>query len=563
MYKVPSIIKNFGIKIYYILIILKHLMESDRVKTGLYNRAKNSNNNSNFTNPVSLKHNIINKNAINFLRNNKNNNKNINAQDISAADVEENKLYNQTKFTNNENNIVNTKYNLSSSNINKSSNYNNNQQLILPEINKNTMPDSYADGKASLSKSLLNTSEKKTNNMSGNINNTNMIQNNNKNIKKRNGTINNTKVTTSYFDNDNIGNKQNSKSKPLGRHNINSTNNNCNLPKSLNTDTNLNLIKNTNKKFTVRKFKTNILKEYLLKESSIKTIQLFLDPKNQKNFILTCKKIYNNFLNNDDLWFIYYCKKFRITRSNSKYKEHTGKWREVFLSSVKKIFDSNYQQIKNKFLKNFNKNKYQTAKDPFSIPNLVYAYMKPSFNIDIDGKIFPVKHIFTNKILSHINYFINFDQEYLDYRKANKVKLYLNEPNLGLSDKIIYDIEIKKKKFLNLETEQIKSNICNIFTYNEFIFSTFEKNLIFFINISLPICKICEICFNFLNGIHSRNLLYKDDLTKDFGLHEYVLLINIKSWKEIFFSLNVNKLDFKRDKDNDEYIFYENDTRSK
>jgi len=497
-------------------------MDPETKITGLYNRAKNSNNHINYNNPLSKKANILNINSINF-------------------------LYNKTNESENKNDYNNEISMKIDSNMNIINNNESNKKLTLPKINEKFH--------------VIN----KKNNVSNNFQNNKILLSNNSkeddiDIKPSGKPINSTRITSS-----------NTKLNKTNQNTINSKN-------KINQNSNMNedivkpkkniLHEETTKKapvqpkkVTVRKFKSNILKEFL-NQSSIKSIQLFLDPKSLKNFILACKKFYLYSLSNDDLWFYYYCKKYKIESTKDKYNQNRSKWREVFLNSIKKIFDQNYDKIKHKFLKNFNMNKYQVSKDPYNIPNLIYNYMKPTYSIEIDGKLFKVKHIFTNKILSHINFFINFDQEYLDSRKANRIKLYLNEKNLGFSDVKIFEIELKKKKFINLENEGIRSKICNIFAYKEMIFSTFEKNYIFFINISLPICKICEIAFDFLKGLHGKNLSYEDDITKDFGLYDYVLLINIKSWKDIFFTLHVNKMDFKKDNEED-YLRYENESRSK
>jgi len=538
-------------------------MESYGIRTGLYNKAKNSNNNSNQGCPISNKAKVLNANSLNFLKNKtleaesekdekyENENENhIEKIDFAAANqmnetiskivlpnIIQNKSANDS-FNNYNNNIIKR-----DSASKQSLLHNYNSKLLLKQQNN------YSSNNYSIS----------TNNAAGAAKNA---------INKRIPSAKNLPI--------NAKPKQTPITKPSS--NTNNTYNNIlnyidlnTKPASEKNSSSLNLIKDEKvlkaaalaaKKPTVRKFITNKIKEFL-KESAIKSIQLFLDPKSLKSFILACKRFYNYCSSNDDLWFIYYTKKYKISPTTDKYSENKGKWRDVFLKSLKKIYTQNFDAIKNKFLKHFNKNKYQISKDPYNIANLVYSNMKPNYNIEIDGKLFPVKHIFTSKILSHINFFVNFDQEFIDYRKANKIKLMLNEKNLGFSDIKIYEIELKKKKFLNLETEEIKSKICNIFSCSEFVFSTFEKNLIFFINISLPICKLCEKCFGFLNGIHGKNLLYQDDLSKDFGLYEYVLLLNFKSWKEIFFTLHVNKLDFKRDSDDPQYVYYESDARSK
>ena len=50
---------------------------------------------------------------------------------------------------------------------------------------------------------------------------------------------------------------------------------------------------------------------------------------------------------------------------------------------------------------------------------------------------------------------------------------------------------------------------------------------------------------DFLKGMHGKNLDYFDDVDTKFGLYDYSLLINIKSWNNIFYTINVNTLDFK------------------
>jgi len=525
-------------------------MDSEKIKTGLYNRAKNSSNNINHMNAISNKTKILNNNSLNFLKNHNNENK--------------------EQIHNNSNEIFDPKdidkiKTLSNQNLNLDIP---NDRLVLPYINKNSgLIHKNVANKTPFHDKKLNEKENLNEDKDIKLNNREFIKN--RITSSRNIANHKKEICKEVMIDTNkiiIQNKNIISNKILEKNKLKNINQTENTRKKESNIYSLDENKNKKspvaiKKPTVRKFKSNIIKEFL-KESSIKSIQIFLDPKSLKNFILACKKFYNFSLTNDDLWFCYYTKRYKIEKSIAKYEENRGKWREVFLKSIKKLFEQNIEHIKNKFLKNFNKNKYQVSKDPYTIPNLVYYYMKPTYNIEIDGKLFSVKHIFTNKILSHINFFINFDQEYLDFRKANKIKLFLNEKNLGFSDAKIYEIELKTKKFLNLENEGIKSKICNIFAYNEFILSTFEKNFIFFINISLPICKICDICFDFLKGIHSKNLLYEDDISKNFGLYEYVLLINIKSWKEIFFNLNVNKLDFKRD-NYGEFLYYENDSKSK
>ncbi len=73
---------------------------------------------------------------------------------------------------------------------------------------------------------------------------------------------------------------------------------------------------------------------------------------------------------------------------------------------------------------------------------------------------------------------------------------------------------------------------------------------------SIPVCKLCESIFNFINGIHTKNLNYECDCDSKFGLYDYSLLINLKSWNKIFFSLTVNTCDLKYDDETDKNNLY-------
>lgn len=317
-------------------------------------------------------------------------------------------------------------------------------------------------------------------------------------------------------------------------------------------------------------------KSEYLKENVLKLIEFYMDPLSLKNFMLTCKKFYKTVCENDELWYYYYLKKF-VGNGNvktkatiktkkmystpliqSKYEENRGKWRSVFLTSMTSIFKTNYTSLKTKFLQKFLKNSYANTKDPFYMSNNLYSFLKPLYYLDIDNKIFPVKHVFSNKILSHINFFANFDQNFIDMNKIKNIKLLFTEKNLGLVNIPITNYEIKKRKFEEFSGNT--SKICKIYYDHEIVISTFEKNLIFFFNISMAICKICEKIFDFVNGIHGKNLDYFDDVDSKFGLYDYTMLINIKSWNQIFYTVNVNTLDFKHE---DEYLFYEFNGESK
>jgi hypothetical protein len=272
--------------------------------------------------------------------------------------------------------------------------------------------------------------------------------------------------------------------------------------------------------------------------------------------MMTCKKIYKTIQENDELWFIYYSKRYQT--KNSKYSDNFSKWRELFFYAMKSLIKTNLESLKHKYLHKYTKNNYEAKKDPYFLANNLYRNMKPSYFLELDSKHYKVKHVYSNKILSHINFFVNFDQEFLQMNKINTIKLNVTEKNLGIFNKCIGTYEIKKRKFT--EYNENTSKICNIFYDSEILISTFEKNLIFFFNISVPICKICESLFDFTKGIHSTNLNYFDDLDSKFGLYDYSLLINIKSWNSIFYSVNVNTMDFKSDEN---LVYYQYTGKSK
>ena len=217
----------------------------------------------------------------------------------------------------------------------------------------------------------------------------------------------------------------------------------------------------------------------------------------------------------------------------------------------------NYDELKNKYLKKYKKNIYSAKKDPYYLTNNLYKNLKrPLYCIEIDKNIFQVKYILTNKILSHINFFVNFDQLYQDLNRIKTIKLLFTEQNIGIYRKPIAVYDIKKIKLKCSETEGVTNKIFKIYYYNDLIISTFDKNNIFFINMSIPVCKLCENIFDFIDGIHTRNLNYECDCDSKFGLYDYSLLINLKSWNKIFFSLMVNTCDLKYDEEEDKNSLY-------
>jgi hypothetical protein len=306
------------------------------------------------------------------------------------------------------------------------------------------------------------------------------------------------------------------------------------------------------------KLKSRQRKEYM-NDNILKVIQVYLDLKSIGKMMLTCKKFYKTINENDHLWFFFYAKRFSTKKT--KYEENKGKWKLTLLNSLSSIYKNNYNSLKTKFTTKFSKNSFANKKDVYFLSNQLYANLKCSYTLSIDGILYPVKYVFTNKILSHINFFTNFDQEFIDLIKVKKIVLYVTEKNLGLLNIKLLEYDMKKKKFENLEQLGISLKICKIYSDKETILSTFDKNLIFFFNISLPICKICECLFDFMRGIHGKNLDYFDDVDSKFGLLDYTLLINLKSWNNIFFTININTLDFK-DGFEDDFYYYENTSQS-
>ena len=300
------------------------------------------------------------------------------------------------------------------------------------------------------------------------------------------------------------------------------------------------------------------VKKRYLKDNNIYTIVTFLDIKSLYFFMLCCKQFYKIANECDDVWYNFYIIKFcKPPKEKINYEINRGNWRKMFLTSSREIYIKNYEELKNKYLKKYKKNIYTAKKDPYYLTNNLYKNLKrPLYCIEIDKKIYQVKYILTNKILSHINFFVNFDQLYQDLNKIKTIKLLFTEQNIGIYRKPIAIYEIKKIRLKCTETEGVTNKIFKIYYYNDLIISTFDKNNIFFINMSIPVCKLCENIFDFIDGIHTRNLNYECDCDSKFGLYDYSLLINLKSWNKIFFSLNVNTCDLKFDEEEDKDNLY-------
>ena len=307
-----------------------------------------------------------------------------------------------------------------------------------------------------------------------------------------------------------------------------------------------------------RNKKMMTVKKRYLKDNNIYTIVTFLDIKTLYNFMLCCKQFYKIANECDDVWYNYYIIKFcKPPKEKIYYEINRGNWKQLYLSASKEIYMKNYDELKNKYLKKYKKNIYSAKKDPYYLTNNLYKNLKrPLYCIEIDKNIFQVKYILTNKILSHINFFVNFDQLYQDLNKIKTIKLLFTEQNIGIYRKPIAVYDIKKINLKCTETEGVTNKIFKIYYYNDLIISTFDKNNIFFINMSIPVCKLCENIFDFIDGIHTRNLNYECDCDSKFGLYDYSLLINLKSWNKIFFSLMVNTCDLKYDEEEDKNSLY-------
>lgn len=203
-----------------------------------------------------------------------------------------------------------------------------------------------------------------------------------------------------------------------------------------------NPVRNYKPSLRLLKPKLKNLKEYL-KDHILKYIQFYLDLSSLKNFMLTCKKFNNSILTNDELWYNLYIKRFN--NKNIPYHLNRSKWKETFFTSIAKIQKTNHESLKTKFLSKMKKNIYQARKDPYYISNHLYSNLQPKYSLELDNKIYPIKYIFSSKILSHINFFVNFDSDYIDMNKLKTLTLLITEKNLGKINQPLVKYDIKKK----------------------------------------------------------------------------------------------------------------------
>lgn len=296
-------------------------------------------------------------------------------------------------------------------------------------------------------------------------------------------------------------------------------------------------------------------KKYLI-QNNLYTLLPYLDVPSLINFMLTCKLFHTVATSSDELWYNVYC---RLYKKELPYDTHRTNWRKYLIQLNQTKYEKNYSQIQKAYLTKYKKNIYTAKKDHYFLSNNLYSKITPSYYIQINKQIFPIKNILSNKILSHINFHINFDTTYIDLYSVMNIKLLFTEQNLGIRSIPIIEYNLKQIKLSTTDKDGLTSKICKVYYYRDLIISTFDKNYIFFINISLPICKICEKVFAFINGIHDRNLNYACDSDSKFGLYDYSLLINLKSWNRIYYSLSVNTCDLKEEKGNGFELYYINE----
>ena len=304
--------------------------------------------------------------------------------------------------------------------------------------------------------------------------------------------------------------------------------------------------------------KKNItLKDSFIKENIFYTVLLFMDPKSLFNFMISNKQFFKIAVACDEIWYNFYIKKFCSPINHPvDYDKFKSKWRNVFIETTKKINQRNYNNLKKAFLEKFKKNNYSIRKDCYFLINNLYKNLKPLYHILINDKLFQTKYILSNKSLSHVNLFIVFNEPVYEMNLIQKIKLLFSEKNIGVHDKLIIEYNIKQIHFKQIDEELINKNY-KIYYFDDLIISTFNNN-IFFINISIPICKICEKVFDYLKGIHSINKSFECDCDRNFGLYDYSLLINLKSWNTIYFSLPFSTCDFKENENNEDLYFISN-----
>ncbi len=379
-------------------------------------------------------------------------------------------------------------------------------------------------------------------------------------------------------------NKSNENINPINNNITNNkSTNNLVLPKINNNRAIISAHNNINNKNIINSFEKNISKPLLnnnlmdiqfnhinkkehssnssfIKDNLFYTIIYYLDSKTFLNFMLTNKRFFRIGVSCDELWYNFYIKRFCNPPNHLvDYEKYKSNWRNVFIETCININKRNYLNLKKKFLEKYNKKNYSIKKDYYFLNNNLYKNLKPNYQFLIDDKVYQIKYILSNKNLSNVNFYITFKENSEDMNSIQKIKILFNEKNLGIHNNLIIEYNLKQMNFKLIENEEIINKNYKIYYSDNIIISTIESNYILFINISIPICKICEKVFDYLNNIHSLNKKYKCDCDSNFGLYDYSLLINLKSYNKLYYCLPIPTCDFKEDENNDE-LYYINDS---
>ena len=408
---------------------------------------------------------------------------------------------------------------------------------------------------------------------------------------KKNSRINNELNSNVNFESINSKNKIDLSNK--SNENINSINNNIINNKSSNNlvlpkinNNNRSIISaniNINKKNIINSFEKNISKPLInnnlidiqfnhinkkehssnsnyIKDNLFYSIIYYLDSKTFLNFMLSNKRFFKIGVSCDELWYNFYIKRFCNPPNHLvDYDKYKSKWRNIFIETCININKRNYINLKKKFLEKYNKKVSSIKKDFYFLNNNLYKNLKPKYQLLINDKEYPIKFILSNKNLSNVNFYITFKDNSENMNSIIKISLLFNEKNLGIHNNLIIEYNLKQMNFRLIDNEEIINKNYKIYYSDNIIISTIDSNYILFINISIPICKICEKIFDFLKNIHSLNKKYKCDCDSNFGLYDYSLLINLKSYNKIYYCLPIPTCDFKEDENNNE-LYYINDS---
>ena len=284
----------------------------------------------------------------------------------------------------------------------------------------------------------------------------------------------------------------------------------------------------------------------LIKDNSLYPIILFLDLKSIYNFMLVNKRFFNVINSSDELLYNVYCIREKKKKINlPSYNQHCGNWKKEFSSIIKNLVLKNYENLKKNFLLK-NKKKFN-KKDHFYLQNNIYNHLKPTFLIQINETFLPVTYTLQHGNLTAVNIFYQFNEkENKTKNDIKKIKILLTDQKYGIFGRIVKEYDnISKINFQSNEHEKYFNKYCTIFYKDEFIISTLKTGKLYFLNISLTVCKLSEILFPFIKNFHKKNINYLTNLNGDIELYDFSLLINIRSYKDMFFSVVDTNCNFK------------------